>query len=105
MKKIEAIVDPFRFHDVKRALSNLGVASMTVTEVKGLAREQTQVQNYRGRDYEIDLLPKLKLEVFLPAAQVAEAVAAINQSTPARKGAAGGVFVYAIDDATLVRSD
>ena len=103
MKKIEAIVDPSRFHEVKEALGELGISGMTVTEVRGLARKQSRHEIYRGSEYTCDLLPKIKLEIFLPEGELEDAVAAIMRS--GKKMGRGNVFVYGLDDANIIQTD
>ena len=77
MKKIEAIIKPFRLEEVKEALSGLGIEGMTVTEVKGFGRQKGHTEIYRGSEYTVDFLPKIKIEVVLPDEHVKEAVDAI----------------------------
>ena len=78
MKKIEAIIKPFRLEEVKEALSGLGIEGMTVTEVKGFGRQKGHTEIYRGSEYTVDFLPKIKIEVVLPDEQVKEAVARLQ---------------------------
>src|SRR5436305_3929233 len=81
MKKIEVVVDPHTLHSLKEALGELGITGLTVTEVRGLARKETHNEIYRGSEYTVDLLPKLKVEVFLPDGELEDVVAAILGSS------------------------
>jgi len=101
MKKLEALVEPFRLNQVKEALGDLGVTGMTVTEVRGLARQEGHSEIYRGSEYVVDLLPKIKLELVLEEHEVEEVVAAILKSSKTAGRAAGKVFVFGIDEATV----
>jgi len=105
MKKIEAIVEPFRLHEVKEALGKLGITGMTITEVRGSASHYGHNEIYRGSEYTIDFLPKMKVEVVLAEEDLDDAVAAILKSAKSGKIAHGKVFVSGIDEATLVQDD
>ena len=104
MKKIEAIIKPFKLEEVKEALSGLGVEGMTVTEVKGLGRQKGHTEIYRGREYTVDFLPKMKIEVVLPDEQVTEAVEAIIKGAKTGKIGDGKVFVSSIENAVRIRT-
>jgi nitrogen regulatory protein P-II 1 len=105
MKKIEAIIKPFKLEDVKEALSGLGVEGMTVSEVKGFGRQKGHTEIYRGSEYTVDFLPKIKIEVVLAEAMVAQAVEAIVKAAKTGKIGDGKVFVSAIDNAIRIRTE
>ena|SRR5688572_25345556 len=105
MKKIEAIIKPFKLQEVKDALNALGIQGMTVTEVKGFGRQKGHTEIYRGSEYTVDFLPKVKIETVLPEAQVEPAVEAIIKAAKTGKIGDGKVFVSKIDDAWRIRTD
>jgi nitrogen regulatory protein PII len=105
MKKIEAIIKPFKLEDVKEALAGLGVEGMTVSEVKGFGRQKGHTEIYRGSEYTVDFLPKLKIEVVLPAARTEAAVEAIVKAAKTGKFGEGKVFVSAIENAIRIRTE
>ncbi|PHX95299.1 MAG: transcriptional regulator [Pedosphaera sp.] len=105
MKKIEAIIKPFKLEEVKDALSDIGVEGMTVTEVKGFGRQKGHTEIYRGSEYTVDFLPKIKLELVLPDGRVDAAVAAIVKAAKTGKIGDGKVFVSAVDEAIRIRTD
>ncbi len=105
MKKIEAIIKPFKLQDVKDALNALGIQGMTVTEVKGFGRQKGHTEIYRGSEYTVDFLPKVKIETVLPDAQVQAAVEAIMAAAKTGKIGDGKVFVSTIDDAWRIRTN
>lgn len=105
MKKIEAIIKPFKLEDVKEALSGLGVEGMTVSEVKGFGRQKGHTEIYRGSEYTVDFLPKIKLEVVLSDSMVASAVDAIVKAAKTGKIGDGKVFVSSIDNAVRIRTE
>ncbi len=105
MKKIEAIIKPFKLNEVKEALNELGIHGMTVTEVKGFGRQKGHTEIYRGSEYTVDFLPKVKIETVLPDAQVQPAVEAIMRAAKTGKIGDGKVFVWTIDDAWRIRTD
>ena len=105
MKKIEAIIKPFKLEDVKEALSSLGVAGMTVSEVKGFGRQKGHTEIYRGSEYTVDFLPKIKLEVVLADAVVSSAVDAIIKAAKTGKIGDGKVFVSTIENAIRIRTE
>ncbi len=105
MKKIEAIIKPFKLEDVKEALSGLGVEGMTVTEVKGFGRQKGHTEIYRGSEYTVDFLPKLKIEVVLADANAQPAVDAIVKSAKTGKIGDGKVFVSSIENAVRIRTE
>ena len=105
MTKIEAIIKPFKLEEVKDALSELGVEGMTVTEVKGFGRQKGHTEIYRGSEYTVDFLPKVKLEVVLPDERVEAAVAAIVKAAKTGKIGDGKVFVSPVEEAIRIRTD
>jgi nitrogen regulatory protein P-II 1 len=105
MKKIEAIIKPFKLEDVKEALAGVGVEGMTVTEVKGFGRQKGHTEIYRGSEYTVDFLPKLKLEVVLSDDAVEAAVNAIVQSAKTGKIGDGKVFVLPVEQAIRIRTE
>ena len=105
MKKIEAIIKPFKLEDVKEALASLGVEGMTVTEVKGFGRQKGHTEIYRGSEYTVDFLPKIKIEVVLSDAQANGAVEAIIKAAKTGKIGDGKVFVSAIENAIRIRTE
>jgi nitrogen regulatory protein PII len=105
MKKIEAIIKPFKLEDVKEALSGLGVEGMTVSEVKGFGRQKGHTEIYRGSEYTVDFLPKIKIEVVLADSMVTSAVDAIVKAAKTGKIGDGKVFVSTIDNAIRIRTE
>ena len=105
MKKIEAISKPFKLEDVKEALSGLGVEGMTVSEVKGFGRQKGHTEIYRGSEYTVDFLPKIKIEVVLGDGQVTAAVDAIVKAAKTGKIGDGKVFVSSIENAIRIRTE
>ncbi len=105
MKKIEAIIKPFKLEDVKEALSGLGVQGMTVSEVKGFGRQKGHTEIYRGSEYTVDFLPKIKIEVVLPDGMIESAVEAIIQAARTGKIGDGKVFVSTIENAVRIRTN
>ncbi len=105
MKKVEAIIKPFKLEEVKDALSEVGIEGMTVSEVKGFGRQKGHTEIYRGSEYTVDFLPKIKLEVVLGDAQVPQAVDAIVKAAKTGKIGDGKVFVSAIENAVRIRTE
>jgi nitrogen regulatory protein P-II 1 len=105
MKKIEAIVKPFKLEDVKEALAELGVEGMTVSEVKGFGRQKGHTEIYRGSEYTVDFLPKIKIEVVVADGVVSSAVDAIVKAAKTGKIGDGKVFVSAIENAVRIRTE
>jgi nitrogen regulatory protein P-II 1 len=105
MKKIEAIIKPFKLNDVKTALNEIGIQGMTVTEVKGFGRQKGHTEIYRGSEYTVDFLPKIKIESVLPDNLAAQAVQAIIKAAKTGKIGDGKVFVSTIEDAFRIRTD
>src|SRR5512135_3285821 len=104
MKKIEAIIRPFRIDDVREALAENGVKGMTITEVKGYGRQKGHTELYRGSEYQIDFLPKLKLEVVVPDAQVDKVVETVVKAAKTGQVGDGKIFIYPVEDAVRVRT-
>jgi nitrogen regulatory protein PII len=105
MKKIEAIIKPFRLEEVKDALSAQGVEGMTVTEVNGFGRQKGHTEIYRGSEYTVDFLPKIKLEIVVSDERAEEAVKAIIKAAKTGKIGDGKVFVSAIESAVRIRTE
>ena len=105
MKKIEAIIKPFKLEDVKEALAGLGVEGMTVSEVKGFGRQKGHTEIYRGSEYTVDFLPKIKVEIVLGDAQAQAAVEAIVKAAKTGKIGDGKVFVSSIENAIRIRTE
>ncbi len=105
MKKIEAIIKPFKLEEVKDALHDVGVEGMTVSEVKGFGRQKGHTEIYRGSEYTVDFLPKIKLELILADAKVQEAVGAIIKAAKTGKIGDGKIFVSTIEEAIRIRTE
>lgn len=105
MKKIEAIIKPFKLNDVKAALNEAGIQGMTVTEVKGFGRQKGHTEIYRGSEYTVDFLPKVKIEMVLPDEQIQSAVAAIIKAAKTGKIGDGKVFVTGVEQAIRIRTE
>src|SRR5215813_12942878 len=105
MKKIEAIVKPFKLDEVKDALGTVGVSGMTVTECKGFGRQKGHTEIYRGSEYTVDLLPKLKLEMVVTDDQAEVAVDAIVKSAKTGKIGDGKVFLFKVEEAVRIRTE
>lgn len=105
MKKIEAIIKPFKLEEVKEALGDLGIEGMTVSEVKGFGRQKGHTEIYRGSEYTVDFLPKLKIEVVVIDALVESAAAAIVKAAKTGKIGDGKVFISSIEGALRIRTD
>jgi nitrogen regulatory protein PII len=105
MKKVEAIIKPFKMEDVKDALLEAGIEGMTVTEVKGFGRQKGHTEIYRGSEYTVDFLPKVKFEIVVDDTNVQAAVNAIIKSARTGKIGDGKVFVLPIDEAIRIRTE
>jgi nitrogen regulatory protein PII len=105
MKKVEAIIKPFKLEEVKDALGEVGIEGMTVSEVKGFGRQKGHTEIYRGSEYTVDFLPKIKLELVLPDGRVDAAVSAILKAARTGKIGDGKIFISPIDDAIRIRTD
>jgi nitrogen regulatory protein PII len=104
VKKVEAVLKPFKLDEVKRALSELGVVGMTVSEVKGFGRQKGHTELYRGAEYVVEFLPKVKLEVAVSDLMVGRVVEAIQTSARTGKIGDGKIFVHALEDVIRVRT-
>jgi nitrogen regulatory protein P-II 1 len=104
MKKVEAVVRPHLLDAVKAALQEVGIVGMTVTEVKGFGRQKGHTETYRGSEYKVDFLPKVKIEVAVPAEVVERAIEAVVRTGKTGKFGDGKIFVTALDDAVRIRT-
>ncbi|HYT20234.1 MAG TPA: P-II family nitrogen regulator [Candidatus Polarisedimenticolia bacterium] len=104
MTKLEAIIQPSRFETVKEVLTELGVEGMTISDVRGHGRQKGHTENYRGREYSIDLLPKIKLEMVLADDLVDAVVDAIVQTASSGKIGDGKIFLYKVEEAIRIRN-
>jgi nitrogen regulatory protein P-II 1 len=105
MKKIEAIIKPFKLEEVKEALADLGIEGMTVSEVKGFGRQKGHTEIYRGSEYTVDFLPKIKIEVVVADSALDAALSAIVKSAKTGKIGDGKVFVSPVEEAIRIRTD
>jgi len=105
MKKIEAIIKPFKLEEVKDALGEIGIEGMTVSEVKGFGRQKGHTEIYRGSEYTVDFLPKIKIEVVISDNRLDQAVATIVKAAKTGKIGDGKVFVSSVDEAIRIRTD
>ena len=105
MKKIEAIIKPFKLEEVKDALGDMGIEGMTVSEVKGFGRQKGHTEIYRGSEYTVDFLPKIKLELVVSDAKAPEAIAAIVKTAKTGKIGDGKIFVSLVEEAIRIRTD
>jgi nitrogen regulatory protein P-II 1 len=104
MKKIEAIIKPFKLDEVKDALHELGLKGMTVTEAKGFGRQKGHTELYRGAEYVVDFLPKVKVEVILDDNLVERAIEAIQQAAQTGRIGDGKIFVYPVEEVVRIRT-
>ena len=104
MKKIEAIIQPHKLDDVKEALIGIGVDGMTISEVRGHGRQKGHTEVYRGSEYKVDLLPKVKLEMIVPANRASQVVETLSAAARSGKIGDGKIFVSSVDDAIRIRS-
>jgi len=104
MKKIEAIIRPYRVDEVKEELLEIGIRGMTVTEVRGFGRQRGHTELYRGREYQIDFVPKVKIEIILEADLVDQAIEAIIKAAKTDQVGDGKIFVYPVEDAIRIRT-
>ena len=104
MKRIDAIITPFKLEDVKEALTEVGIVGMTVTEVKGFGRQKGHTEIYRGSEYTVDFLPKLKLELVVADDQAANAVKSIQAAANTGKIGDGKIFITSVESATRIRT-
>jgi nitrogen regulatory protein P-II 1 len=105
MKKIEAIIQPFKLEEVKEALKGIGVDGMTVTEVRGHGRQKGHKEVYRGQEYMVDLLPKVKLELVIPAGRLEEVIRTLTSAARTGKIGDGKIFLYDVAEAIRIRND
>jgi len=105
MKKIEAIIKPFKLEEVKEALAEIGVEGMTVSEVKGFGRQKGHTEIYRGSEYTVDFLPKIKIEIVIPDNVVEPATGAILKAAKTGKIGDGKIFVSPVEDAVRIRTE
>jgi len=104
MKKIEAIVKPFKLDDVKEALNEIGIQGMTISEVKGYGRQKGHKEIYRGAEYVVDFIPKVKIEVIVEADRADQVVEAIQKSANTGKIGDGKIFIFSIEEVIRVRT-
>ena len=104
MKKIEAIIQPFKLEEVKAALKGIGVDGMTISEVRGHGRQKGHKEVYRGREYEVDLIPKVKLELVVSSERCEEVLRAVIDSARTGKIGDGKIFLYDVVDAIRIRN-
>jgi nitrogen regulatory protein P-II 1 len=104
VKKVEAIIKPFKLDEVKKALSEIGIAGLTATEVKGFGRQKGHAEMYRGAEYVVDFLPKVKVEVAVADAQVARVVEVIANTARTGKIGDGKIFVVPVEEVVRVRT-
>jgi nitrogen regulatory protein P-II 1 len=105
LKKVEAVIKPFKLDEVKESLIELGVAGLTVTEVKGFGRQKGHTEIYRGSEYSTDFLPKVKIEVVTTAELAPKAIEAIILAAQTGKIGDGKIFIQSVDDAIRIRTD
>jgi nitrogen regulatory protein P-II 1 len=104
MKKIEAIVKPFKLDEVKDALNEIGIQGMTVTEVKGFGRQKGHTELYRGAEYVVDFIPKIKVEIVISDGLAEKVVSTIERVAKTGKIGDGKIFVYSVDEAVRIRT-
>ena len=104
MKKVEAIVKPFKLQEVKEALTGLGIQGMTVTEVKGFGRQKGHKELYRGAEYVVEFLPKIKIEIVVPEDLLESTIKAIIETASTGRIGDGKIFVSSVDDAIRIRT-
>src|SRR5215510_11112619 len=105
MKKIEAVIQPFKLDEVKEALKGIGIDGMTITDVRGHGRQKGHKEIYRGQEYSVDLLPKVKLEMIIPDARAEEVISTLTAAARTGKIGDGKVFVYDVAEAVRIRND
>jgi nitrogen regulatory protein P-II len=104
MKKIEAMIKPFKLDDVRESLSDIGISGMTITEVRGFGRQKGHTELYRGAEYMVDFLPKVKLEVVVPDELVGQCIEAIIETAQTGKIGDGKIFVYNVERVIRIRT-
>jgi nitrogen regulatory protein P-II 1 len=105
MKKIEAIIQPFKLDEVKEALKGIGIDGMTISEVRGHGRQKGHKEVYRGQEYNVDLLPKIKVELVIPSSRSEEVIRTLAGSAKTGKIGDGKIFVYDVAEAVRIRND
>ena len=105
MKKIEAIIQPFKLDEVKEALKGIGIDGMTISEVRGHGRQKGHKEVYRGQEYNVDLLPKIKIEMVIPSERSEEVIKTLAGSARTGKIGDGKIFVYDVAEAVRIRND
>jgi nitrogen regulatory protein P-II 1 len=104
MKKVEAIIKPFKLDEVKDALSKIGIYGMTVTEVKGFGRQKGHVEVYRGAEYEVTFIPKIKIEVVVPDSIIDKVISTIIDKAKTGNIGDGKIFIYSLEDVIRIRT-
>jgi len=104
MKKVEAIIKPFKLDEVKQGISNLGIMGMTVTEVRGFGRQRGHREVYRGAEYQIDFVSKIKIEIVVDSLQVADVIRVIREKAYTGQIGDGKIFVVAVEEAVRIRT-
>ena len=104
MKKVEAIIKPFKLDEVKSGLNQIGIMGMTVTDVKGFGRQKGHVEVYRGTEYEVNFLPKLKVEVVVPDSIIDKVIATIIEKARTGNIGDGKIFIYSLEDVIRIRT-
>lgn len=104
MKKIECIIKPFKLDDVKTVLSDMGITGMTVSEVRGFGRQKGHTELYRGAEYQIDFIPKVKIELVVASDRVADVVAAVQKEACTGRIGDGKIFVLDVDQSVRIRT-
>jgi nitrogen regulatory protein P-II 1 len=105
MKKIEAIIQPFKLDEVKEAMKGIGIDGMTISEVRGHGRQKGHKEVYRGQEYNVDLLPKVKLEMVVPSSRFEEVLKALSAAARTGKIGDGKIFVFDVAEAIRIRND
>jgi nitrogen regulatory protein P-II 1 len=104
MKKVEAVIKPFKLDEVKSGLNQIGIMGMTVTEVKGFGRQKGHVEVYRGTEYEVNFLPKLKIEVVVPDSIIDKVITTIIEKARTGNIGDGKIFIYSLEDVIRIRT-
>jgi nitrogen regulatory protein P-II 1 len=104
MKKVEAIIKPFKLDEVKDALNGIGINGMTITEVKGFGRQKGHVEVYRGAEYEVNFLPKVKIEVVIPDSIIDKVISTIIDKAKTGNIGDGKIFIYSLEDVIRIRT-
>ena len=104
MKKIDAVIQPFKLEDVKQALIDIGIDGMTISEVRGHGRQKGHTEVYRGAEYNVDLIPKVRIELVVPESRLDEVVGVLSKAARTGKIGDGKIFVFPIEDAIRIRN-